>query len=147
MANFNRCILAGNLTRDPELKYLPSGSALCNFSLALNRLWSTETGEKREEVCFVDVTAFGKQGEVIAQYLRKGDPILVEGRLKTDSWDDKQTGQKRSKLGVVLESFSFMGGDKKADGQRPAPQKPVGRPAPNSPPGNGKEPEDDDVPF
>ena len=112
MSNFNKVILAGNLTRDPEMKYTPKGSAVASFGLAINRQWTTETGEKREEATFIDITAFGKTAEVIGKFFTKGKPMLMEGRLKLDQWDDKATGAKRSKLGVVLESFSFIGGDK-----------------------------------
>src|SRR6267143_6857454 len=112
MANFNKVILAGNLTRDPELRYTPKGTAIAKFGLAINRTWKTETGETKEEVTLVDVDAFGRQAEVIAQYLKKGRPILMEGRLRLDQWDDKQTGQKRSRLGVVLEGFQFLGGNR-----------------------------------
>src|SRR5882762_10819578 len=98
MANFNKVILAGNLTRDPELRYTPKGSAIADLSVAVNRTWKTETGETKEEATFVEVAAYGRTAEVIAQYLKKGRPILIEGRLKLDQWDDKQTGQKRSKL-------------------------------------------------
>src|SRR6266513_3653481 len=108
MANFNKVILAGNLTRDPELRYTPKGMAIAKFGLAVNRTWKNETGETKEEVTFVDVDAFARQAEVISQYMKKGRPILVEGRLRLDQWDDKQTNQKRSRLGVVLESFSFI---------------------------------------
>src|SRR5712691_10300007 len=108
MANFNKVILAGNLTRDPELRYTPKGVAIAKFGLAINRTWKSETGETKEEVTFVDVDAFSRQAEVIGQYFKKGRPILMEGRLKLDQWDDKQTNQKRSKLGVILESFSFI---------------------------------------
>jgi len=110
MANFNKVILMGNLTRDPEIRYTPKGTAIARLSLAVNRRYTTETGEPREEVTFVDVDAWGKQAEVIAQYCRKGKPLMVEGRLKLDTWDDKATGQKRSRLGVVLEGFQFVGG-------------------------------------
>ncbi|HTH49349.1 MAG TPA: single-stranded DNA-binding protein [Candidatus Limnocylindria bacterium] len=157
MANFNKVILAGNLTRDPELRYTPKGTAVAKLGLALNRNWTTETGERREEVTFVDVDAFGKQAEVIAQYLRKGRSLLVEGRLKLDSWDDKQTGQKKSKLGVVLESFSFLDSGNRTEGGAPsAPAAPSSaprpaRPAPSAPPSapesDGPPPDDDDVPF
>ena len=105
MANFNKVILAGNLTRDPDLRYTPKGTAVAKLSLAINRSWKSETGEERQEVTFVDIDAFGRQAEVIGQYLKKGRPLLVEGRLKLDTWEDKQTNQKRSRLGVVLESF------------------------------------------
>src|SRR5258706_86595 len=108
MANFNKVILAGNLTRDPELRYTPKGLAIAKFGLAINRTWKSETGETKEEVTFVDVDSFGKQAEIIGQYFRKGKPILMEGRLRLDTWDDKQTNQKRSRLGIVLEGFQFM---------------------------------------
>lgn len=108
MANFNKVILAGNLTRDPELRYTPKGTAVARIGLAVNRNWRSETGELREETTFVDVEAFGRQAETIGQYLKKGRPILIEGRLKLDQWDDKNTGQKQSKLRVVLENFQFL---------------------------------------
>src|ERR1700709_2121637 len=104
MANFNKVIIAGNLTRDPELRYTPKGTAVPRITLAVNRTYSTETGEKKEEVTFVDVDVWGRQAEVIGQYMKKGRPLLVEGRLKLDSWEDKNTKQKQSKLKVVLES-------------------------------------------
>ncbi len=131
MASFNRVILVGNLTRDPELRYTPKGVAIAKIGLAINRVYTTETGEKREEVTFVDVDAFGKQAETIGQYLKKGRPILVEGRLRLDQWDDKQTGQKRSKLGVVLESFKFLDSGNRGDGGAEAPrrQAPAAAPA------------------
>ena len=155
MANFNKVILAGNMTRDPELRYTPSGKAIAKFGLAINRNWTTETGEKKEEVTFVDVDAFGRQAEVISQYLKKGRPVLVEGRLRLDQWDDKQTGQKRSRLGVVLESFSFLDSGR-AEGAGGAPEAP--RPRPASAPVAGAvpvpataedsaPPSEDDVPF
>ena len=157
MANFNKVILAGNLTRDPELRYTPKGTAVAKLGLAVNRSWTTETGEKREEATFVDVDAFGKQAEVISQYLRKGRSLLVEGRLRLETWDDKQTGAKRSKLGVVLESFSVLdsgnregggGGAPQAGAAAPAPR--PQRPAPSAPAPasqDGPPPDDDDVPF
>ncbi len=156
MANFNKVILAGNLTRDPELRYTPKGTAVAKLGLAVNRSWTTETGEKREEATFVDVDAFGKQAEVISQYLRKGRSLLIEGRLRLETWDDKATGAKRSKLGVVLESFSFLdsgnrdggGGGAPQAGAAPAPR--PQRPAPSAPAPasqDGPPPDDDDVPF
>lgn len=154
MANYNKVILAGNLTRDPELRYTPKGLAIAKIGLAINRRWTGETGELREEVTFVDVDAFGKQAETIAQYLKKGRPILLEGRLKLDQWDDKQTGQKRSKLGVVLESFQFLdSGSRTAEGapnspaaaNRPAAAAPPPPTVPAEPP--AEEPSNDDVPF
>ena len=108
MASFNKVILAGNLTRDPELRYTPKGTAVARFTLAVNRVWKTETGENKEEVSFIDVDAFGRSAENIGKYMKKGRPLLVEGRLKQDTWEDKTTQQKRSKLMVVLESFSFI---------------------------------------
>src|SRR5712671_4387296 len=108
MASFNKVILAGNLTRDPELRYTPAGLAIASFGLAINRSWKSESGENKEEVTFVDIDAFGRQAEVIGQYMRKGRPFLVEGRLKLHQWEDKNTHQKQSKLKVVLESFSFI---------------------------------------
>src|SRR6267143_6367301 len=151
MANFNKVILAGNMTRDPELRYTPNGKAIAKFGLAVNRNWTTDTGEKKEEVTFVDIDAFGRTAEVISQYLKKGRPILVEGRLKLDQWDDKQTGQKRSRLGVVLEGFSFVDSNR-AEGGVPseAPRRPASAPAaPSEAPAEpgASAPEEDDVPF
>src|ERR1041385_5353025 len=137
MANFNKVILAGNLTRDPELRYTPKGTAIAKFGLAINRTWTNETGEKKEEVTFVDVDAFSRQAEVIAQYLKKGRPILVEGRLRLDTWDDKQTNQKRSRLGVVLEGFQFVDSKGTSDGGSMGPsassRPPVAAPPEHSP--------------
>ena len=118
--NYNKVILAGNLTRDPELRTTPKGTSIAKFGLAINRNWTGEDGQKREEVTFVDVDAFGKQAEVIGKYFRKGRSVLIEGRLKLDQWDDKQTGQKRSRLGVVLESFSFGSSGEKREAPAPA---------------------------
>jgi single-strand DNA-binding protein len=115
MANFNKVILAGNLTRDPELKYTPKGTAVANFGLAINRKWKSETGEMKEEVTFVDIEAFGRQAEVVSQYMKKGRPLLMEGRLRLDQWEDKNTHQKQSRLRVVLESFSFIDSGRAGD--------------------------------
>jgi single-strand DNA-binding protein len=153
MASFNKVILAGNLTRDPELRYTPKGSAIAEFALAVSRTWKTESGETKEEVNFIDIEAWGRQGEVIAQYMRKGRPFLVEGRLKQDTWEDKDTHKKRSKLKVVLESFSFI--DSKGTEAGPAPADAPRRPAPASPSktsapaegGDAAAAEEDDVPF
>jgi len=160
MANYNKVLLMGNLTRDPELKYTPKGTAIVEIGLAINRKWKSETGEAKEEVTFVDVSAFGRTAEVIAQYLKKGRPIMIEGRLKYDQWDDKQTGQKRSKLRVVCESFEFLdSGNRGADGgapgaasaprpARPAAAPSVSAPAPAAEPVDADgPPESDDVPF
>ena len=155
MANFNKVILAGNLTRDPELRYTPKGTAVTKITLAVNRTWKTETGESKEEVTFVDVDSFGRQAEVIAQYMKKGRPFLVEGRLKLDQWEDKNTHQKQSKLKVVLESFSFIdsGRGDAAASVEPAQSRPAAAGAPAAAPvaaqpieGDGP-PEGDDVPF
>ncbi|HEV2296143.1 MAG TPA: single-stranded DNA-binding protein [Tepidisphaeraceae bacterium] len=110
MASFNKVLLMGNLTRDPQLKYLPSQTPVVEFGVACNRKFRTANGEDKEEVTFVDVTSFGKQAEVINQYFQKGKPIFIEGRLKYDSWEDKQGGGKRHKLTVVVENFQFVGG-------------------------------------
>src|SRR5438105_11475560 len=109
MASFNKVMLMGNLTRDPQLKYLPSQTAVAEFGIACNRKFRTAQGEDREEVTFVEVHAFGKQAEVLNQYMTKGKPIFIEGRLKLDQWEDKQGGGKRSKLYVVVENFQFIG--------------------------------------
>src|SRR5579864_6556919 len=152
MANFNKVILAGNLTRDPELRYTPKGTAIARIGMAINRTWKTETGETKEEVTFVDVDAFGRQAEVIAQYMKKGRPLLIEGRLKLHQWEDKNTHQKQSKLKVVLDGFSFLGsrgedGAGPAEGPRPRPAAPsAGSPAEPVEPA-GAPPEEDDVPF
>jgi single-strand DNA-binding protein len=151
MASFNKVILAGNLTRDPELRYTPKGTAIARLGLACNRKWKSETGEMKEEVTFVDVDAFGKTAETIGQYLKKGRPILIEGRLRYDTWEDKQTKQKKSKLGVVLENFQFLdSGGGRGDGGEGAPAAPRAASAPaSSAPADADAPppESDDVPF
>ena len=148
MASFNKVILMGNLTRAPELRYTPSGTAIAKMGLAVNRVWRDAEGQQKEEVTFVDVDAFGKQAETIGQYMQKGRPILVEGRLKLDQWEDKNTGQNRSRLGVVLERFTFVGGGGgQAGGGDAAPQQSA--PPPSEPAGGPPvdAPGDDDVPF
>lgn len=107
-SSFNRVILAGNMTRDPEARALPSGQPLTKFSLAVNRAYTTKEGEKREEVTYVDIESYGKQAEIIAKYCGKGSGILVEGRLKLDQWEDKKTGEKRSKLGIFGENLQLL---------------------------------------
>ena len=157
MASFNKVIIAGNLTRDPEMRYTPKGTAVAGFGLAINRKWKTETGEMKEEVTFVDVDAFGRQAEVIAQYMKKGRPLLVEGRLRLNEWEDKNTHQKVTKLRVVLESFSFIDSNRgesavAGEAQRTrtgaAPAAPAA-PASSSEPAvpDAPAPEEDDVPF
>ena len=136
MASLNKLLLMGNLTRDPQLSYLPSQTAVVEFGLAMNRKWKSREGEQKEEVCFVDCQAYGKTAETINKYLAKGRPIFIEGRLKFDSWT-AQDGTKRSKHRVVVENFQFIGGqsqDAKAAGG------PVNS-APDIPA------DDDDIPF
>jgi len=165
MANVNKVILIGNLTRDPQLKYLPSQTAVAEFGLAVNRKFKTSAGEDKEEVCFVDCTAWGRTGEVINQYCRKGKQIYIEGRLKLDQWEDKQGGGKRSKLTVVVENFQFLGSREGAgapgdappqdDDQRPPARQPnqgrapqSSKPAPTEPPiGEEQHFGESDIPF
>jgi single-strand DNA-binding protein len=119
MPNLNRVLLIGNLTRDPEVRYTPKGTAVAEMSLAINRYIQTEGGEKKEEVTFVDVTLWARLAEISGEYLKKGKPVFIEGRLQLDTWDDKQTGQKRSRLRVIAESMQLLGardnGDRSAD--------------------------------
>lgn len=142
MASYNKVILIGNLTRDVELRHTAKGTAIANLSLAVNREWKDpNSGEKRTDVCYIECKSFGKQAEVLAQYLAKGNPLMLEGRLNLESWEDKNTGSKRSKLGVIIESFQFIG--VKSDA-KPGTSAPAPKPA--------AEPEipvdsDDDVPF
>jgi len=118
MANLNKVMLIGNLTRDVELRSIKSGNSIAQIGLAINRTWQDKDGEKQEETTFVDCEAWGKTAEVMAKYLSKGRPVYVEGRLKLDTWDDKETGQKRSKMKVVVESFQFLdSGKDKASGE------------------------------
>lgn len=136
----------GNLTRDPEVKYTSGGTAIAKLGMAINRRWRAQDGQMQEETTFVDVDAFGRQAETVGQYLKKGRPILIEGRLKYDQWEDKQSGQKRSKLGVVLERFEFLdsrsdgsGGDFSGGG--------TGEGGATTGQSSGPPPEEDDVPF
>jgi single-strand DNA-binding protein len=125
--SYNKVLLMGNLTRDVELRYLPnSNTAVAAIGLAVNRKFRMQSGEEREEVAFIDCEAFGKTAEIMSQYLRKGRPVFVEGRLKLDQWDDKASGQKRSKLKVVVEEFRFVdspggAGGEGGGGGRPQP--------------------------
>lgn len=170
MASVNKVILIGNLTRDPELRYTPKGSALCEIGMAVNRKYRLESGEQKEEVTFLDVTFWGKQAETVSKWMKKGRPLYVEGRLQTDTWDDKTTGQKRYKTRIVAEEFQFLGeggggsgggeraprgGDDQHDDDRgparsaPAPQ----RQAPSSQPARHNDEDgpigldEDDIPF
>jgi single-strand DNA-binding protein len=159
MASLNKVMLIGNLTRDPEIRYTPKGTALAEIGLAVNRRYTAENGEKREETTFVDVTMWGKTAELAEKYLKKGNPVYIEGRLRLDSWDDKTTGAKRSKLSVVCEEMQFLGGrDSSSEGRgggdyEDRPARPAQRPAsrPSSPPKAPVDPdrdvEGDDIPF
>ncbi|MCE9542492.1 MAG: single-stranded DNA-binding protein [Verrucomicrobia bacterium] len=109
MANLNKVMIIGNVTRDPEIKYTPKGSAVTDLGIAVNRVYTPEGGEKREETTFVDVTLWGRQAEIAGEYCKKGRSVYIEGRLQLDSWEDKTSGQKRSKLRVVGESFQLLG--------------------------------------
>lgn len=110
MASFNKVILVGNLTRDPQVRYTPRGSAVAEIGLAVNRVWfDKQTNSKKEEVTFIDVTLWARDAEVAGEYLSKGKPVLIEGRLQLDTWDDKESGQKRSKLRVVCEHMQMLG--------------------------------------
>ncbi len=137
MAGYNKVILMGNLTRDPELRYTANGQAVASVGLAVNRKFKTRDGEQREETTFVDCTAWARSAEIICEYIKKGDPILIEGRLHFSTWEDKETGAKRSKLDVTIERFQFL----------PRSQ---GRPGPTESAASGDEMEplsDDDIPF
>ena len=109
MASLNRVMLIGNLTRDPELRYIPSGSAVTSFTIAMNRVYKLQTGEKKEEVSFVRVVVWGRLAEVCNDYLKKGRPVFVEGRLQSRSWDDKNSGEKRNTLEVIAQNIQFLG--------------------------------------
>ncbi len=109
MASYNKVMLIGNLTRDPEVRYTPKGSAVCDIGLAVNRVYTSDSGEKVEEVTFVDVVLWAKMAELAGKYLHKGRPVFIEGRLQMDSWEDKQTGQKRTRMRVVGEQMQFLG--------------------------------------
>ncbi|MFZ1219368.1 MAG: single-stranded DNA-binding protein [Chthoniobacterales bacterium] len=148
MASFNKVILLGNLTRDPEVRYTPKGTAVTDLGLAVNRSYTAENGEKREEVTFVDVTFWGRTAEVAGEYLKKGWPVFVEGRLQLDSWDDKQSGQKRTKLKVIGENMQMLGaprgggsgGGDEEGGSRSSRPAPPPKAAPSAP-------DDDEIPF
>ncbi|MCB1091405.1 MAG: single-stranded DNA-binding protein, partial [Verrucomicrobiae bacterium] len=116
MASLNKVMIIGNLTRDPEVRYTPKGTAVTDIGLAVNRNYTTDTGEKREETTFVDVTLWGRQAEIAGQYMKKGRPVYIEGRLQMDTWQDKQTGQNRSRLKVVGDAFQFLGGREEGGG-------------------------------
>lgn len=163
MASFNKVILLGNLTRDPEVRYTPKGSAVCDLGLAVNRQYNLENGEKREEVTFVDVVLWARLAEIAGEYLKKGRPVFIEGRLQLDSWDDKQSGQKRSKLRVVGETMQLLGsrpgaggggssdGDESHGGgefrENRGSGSGSGRASSPPPKSAAAEPDDDEIPF
>lgn len=160
MAYLNKVFLIGNLTRDPELRVTPKGTAICQFGLAVNRQFKDESGQTRDETAFIDIEAWGKQGELVSKYLTKGSPAMVEGRLKFDSWEDKQSGQKRSKLKVVLENVQFLSSRGGAGGGGAASDEGVDQTAPaernvppprgarsTQPPAASHDSIDEDVPF
>lgn len=152
MASFNKVILLGNLTRDPEVRYTPKGTAVTDLGMAVNRTYTADNGEKREEVTFVDVTFWGRTAEVAGEYLKKGRPVFVEGRLQLDSWDDKQSGQKRSKLKVIGETMQMLGAPRGAGGGAGGDEESSGAPRSSSksappPKAAPSAPDDDEIPF
>ncbi len=173
MPNLNKVMLMGNITRDPEVRYTPKGTAVTDISLAVNRSYTLDDGERREETTFVDVTYWGRQAEVIGEYMKKGRPIYVEGRLQLDQWEDKNTGQNRSRLKIVGDNFQFLGGrdgnSRGVEGQQQQSAPPQQQSAPlqqqqqappqqqqqSSPPPEQQQPagyepiqdEDEDIPF
>jgi single-strand DNA-binding protein len=154
MASFNKVILLGNLTRDPEVRYTPKGTAVTELGMAVNRVYTAENGEKREETTFVDVTLWGRTAEIAGEYLKKGRPVFIEGRLQLDTWDDKTSGQKRSKLKVVGEGLQLIGsrpgggggggGGGDEEGGSSAPRSTRSAPPPKAAP---SAPDDDEIPF
>jgi single-strand DNA-binding protein len=153
MAYLNKVFLIGNLTRDPELRTTPKGTAIGTFSLAVNRTYRDESGAAHDETTYVDIEAWGKQAELVSKYLTKGSPCMIEGRLRLDSWEDKTSGQKRSKLKVVLDNVQFLNRAPEATGEQQSaqpshaarPARATGQPPPASPEtASGLE---DDVPF
>lgn len=154
MASFNKIILIGNLTRDPEVRYTPKGAAVCDVSIAVNRKWRDEAGNSHEEVTFVEIVVWGKQAENCGQYLKKGSSACFEGRLQQESWEDKTTGQKRSKLRVVAEAVQFLSSPNREGGSQPAQQaarpQPARRTAADAYDDAERQqagPEGDDIPF
>ncbi|MBJ7256687.1 MAG: single-stranded DNA-binding protein [Akkermansiaceae bacterium] len=162
MANLNKVMLIGNLTRDPELRHTPKGTAVSEISMAINRVWNNDQGQKQEETTFVEVTLWGRQAELAQQYLTKGRPVYIEGRLNLDTWDDKETGKKRSKLRVIGENMQFLssgtgagggggGGSSERSSQASSPSQrqssPQGSPQGASAAPTDDYPEDDDIPF
>ena len=120
MADLNKVMMIGRLTREPTTRYTPSNQAVCDFGLASGRKYRTASGEEREETVFVDCSVWAKGAEIFQQYMKKGKQVFIEGRLKLDQWDDKQSGQKRSKISIVVENFQFLGGGERG-GQHESP--------------------------
>lgn len=152
MPNLNKVMLIGNVTRDPEVKYTPKGTAVTEVGLAISRTFTPEGGEKREETTFVDITFWGRQAEIVGEYAKKGKPIYVEGRLQLDSWEDKASGQKRNKLRVVGEGLQLLGsrpgggGSSGSDEEGGTPPQKFSKPA-AKPAAPASAPDDDDIPF
>lgn len=140
MPSYNKVVLMGNLTRDPEVRYTPKGVAVADLSIAINRTYTAESGDKREEVTYVDITFWSKLAELAGQYLKKGRPVLIEGRLQMDNWEDKQTGQKRSRLKVIGEQMQFLGSKEDGESAKPATGPGMGE-------GHESPEEDEDIPF
>jgi len=153
MASFNKVILLGNLTRDPEIRYTPKGSAVCDLGLAVNRQYTLDNGEKREEVTYVDVVLWARLAEIAGEYLKKGRPVFIEGRLQLDTWDDKQSGQKRSKLRVIGETMQLLGsrpaGGDAGDNDRAgrAGARSTTTPPPKAAASEAPAPDEDEIPF
>jgi single-strand DNA-binding protein len=153
MANLNRVLLIGNLTRDPDLRYTPKGTAVAEIAVAINRIYSGDDGERKEETTFVDITLWSRLAEIAGQYLKKGRPVFIEGRLQLDTWDDKQTGQKRSRMRVVAENMQLLGSRQEGDlppSAQPAPRRSSATAAPparSEPRDPNLDAEPDDIPF
>ena len=157
MASLNKVMLIGNLTRDPEVKYTPKGTAVAEIAIAINRNYTAADGQKKEEVTFIDVTLWERLAEIAGEYLKKGRPVFIEGRLQLDTWDDKATGQKRSRLRVRAEQMQLLGSREGGGGGAPAAshdeeggrptQRPAPRPVPARPKPSEADDEGDDIPF
>lgn len=157
MLGFNQFTGLGNVTKDPELRYTPKGAALAQFGLALNEAWKDDAGEKHESCVFVDCTAWNKSAEVLAQYVRKGDPLLITGKLRLEQWEDKQGGGRRSKLSITVQGFRLLGGKRDSgstegdsepqQGQDPTPARVTSRGERQAVTEPAEIPGDDDVPF
>ncbi len=150
MASYSKVILMGNLTRDPELRSTGTGTSVCRFTIACSRSFKGQDGAQREETAFVDCDAWGRTAETIAKYCQKGRPLLVDGRLKQDKWEDKNTGEKRSKLMVVVENFSFVSSGRPEGAEGGAYNQDDGAPPPRAPrsaPASNDAAMDEDIPF